>query len=193
MNNFLLKDCIKIIKNAIPYEICDEIILSADKMQWEKHNWYDKKSDSHFSNKDKELDVCFLEKNFANLLFEYIISNFGNYHNIFVEGNYNNSFLNMIHNCSSPRLNRYLPDTEMKGHFDHIHSLFDGNQKGIPILSLIGVLNDDYTGGELVFFDNHVLQLNKGDIVIFPSCFLFPHRVNEIKKGTRYSFVSWAW
>ena len=29
-------------------------------------------------------------------------------------------------------------------HADHIHSMFDGEKKGIPILSVLGVLNDDY-------------------------------------------------
>jgi hypothetical protein len=32
-----------------------------------------------------------------------------------------------------------------------------------------------------------------GDVIIFPSTFLYPHKVNEVKKGIRYSFVSWAW
>ena len=36
-------------------------------------------------------------------------------------------------------------------------------------------------------------KLNQGDVLIFPSNFLYPHKVNSIKKGTRYSFVSWVW
>jgi predicted 2-oxoglutarate/Fe(II)-dependent dioxygenase YbiX len=71
--------------------------------------------------------------------------------------------------------------------------LFDGQQKGIPVLSLVGVLNDEYEGGELTFFDDYKLDLKQGDVVVFPSCFLYPHKVNEITKGTRYSLVSWAW
>ena len=38
----------------------------------------------------------------------------------------------------------------MRKHFDHIHSIFDGQYKGIPVLSFIGILNNNYLGGELV-------------------------------------------
>ena len=36
------------------------------------------------------------------------------------------------------------------------------------------------------------IKLKTGDILLFPSGIVYPHKVNEIKKGTRYSFVSWA-
>jgi len=94
---------------------------------------------------------------------------------------------------SKVRFNKYPVGTNMKPHCDHIHSLFDGSIKGIPILSVLGSLNDDYEGGELIFFDNQKIVLNAGDIVIFPSNFLFPHAVKNVTKGTRYSFVSWVW
>jgi len=79
----------------------------------------------------------------------------------------------------------------MRMHYDHIHSLFDGIHKGIPVLSFIGILNEDYTGGELII-NNQKINSKTGDIIIFPSCFLYPHEIKEVKKGTRYSFVSWG-
>ena len=79
----------------------------------------------------------------------------------------------------------------MRKHFDHIHSIFDGQLKGIPILSFVGVLNDDYEGGKMLVRDVE-FPLKQGDIIIMPSCFMFPHEISEITKGTRYSFVSWA-
>ena len=79
----------------------------------------------------------------------------------------------------------------MRKHFDHIHSIFDGQYKGIPVLSFIGILNNNYLGGELVI-NNLKIKTNTGDIVIFPSCFLYPHEIKEIKKGIRYSFVTWG-
>ena len=45
--------------------------------------------------------------------------------------------------------------------------------------------------GDLIIC-NQSMILKTGDICIFPSCFLYPHEVTELKKGTRYSFVSWA-
>jgi Rps23 Pro-64 3,4-dihydroxylase Tpa1-like proline 4-hydroxylase len=64
-------------------------------------------------------------------------------------------------------------------------------------LSCILLLNDDYEGGELEFCDsegNSVLKVpnESGTLIVWPSNFLFPHRVNPIKKGLRYSIVSWA-
>ena len=37
------------------------------------------------------------------------------------------------------------------------------------------------------------LDFKKGDVLIFPSNFLFPHEVKPVKKGTRYSAISWTW
>ena len=91
---------------------------------------------------------------------------------------------------------RYLPGQEMKVHCDHIHSMFDGVRKGIPILSIIGHLNDDYEGGETYFFDDkngEKVETKQGDLLIFPSNFLFPHYVTPVTKGVRYSYVSWVW
>ena len=42
-------------------------------------------------------------------------------------------------------------------------------------------------------FNNKKINLNQGDILIFPSVFLYPHKVEPVTKGARYSFVSWAW
>ena len=77
-------------------------------------------------------------------------------------------------------------------HADHIHSMFDGERKGIPILSVLGVLNDDYEGDEFVLIDEKI-DLSKGDIIIFPSNFMYPHKVEPVTKGIRYSYISWIW
>lgn len=64
-------------------------------------------------------------------------------------------------------------------------------------LSLIINLNDDYVGGELCFMDRknknaeNIFELKKGDAIIFPSNFLYPHGIMPIMKGTRYSIIMW--
>jgi len=63
-------------------------------------------------------------------------------------------------------------------------------------LSVIINLNDNYEGGDLVFTDQKNkeikrIKLDKGSIVFFPSNFLYPHAIENIKKGTRYSIVAW--
>ncbi len=63
-------------------------------------------------------------------------------------------------------------------------------------LSIIMNLNDDYEGGDLVFTDQKEkeikkLKLSKGSVVFFPSSFMYPHSIQPITKGTRYSIVAW--
>ena len=57
-------------------------------------------------------------------------------------------------------------------------------------MSVLGVLNDDYEGGEFVLIDEKI-DLSKGDIIIFPSNFMYPHKVEPVTKGIRYSYISW--
>ena len=68
----------------------------------------------------------------------------------------------------------------------------DPEPKGVPILSIVGLLNNDFTGGEFIIGEK-TINLNQGDIVMFPSNFIYPHRVATINNGERYSFVSWVW
>lgn len=63
-------------------------------------------------------------------------------------------------------------------------------------LSIIINLNNDYEGGDLVFTDQQNkevkrLKLGKGSVVFFPSNFMYPHSIEPITKGTRYSIVAW--
>jgi predicted 2-oxoglutarate/Fe(II)-dependent dioxygenase YbiX len=63
-------------------------------------------------------------------------------------------------------------------------------------LSIIMNLNDDYEGGDLIFTDQKEkeikkIKLGKGSIIFFPSNFMYPHGIQPITKGTRYSIVAW--
>ena len=91
------------------------------------------------------------------------------------------------------RYNRYGPEQLMLEHCDHIQSLFEGGDKGVPILSCLIQLNEDYEGGDLVFWQDEVIPMGAGTALVFPSNFLFPHRVAPVLSGLRYSCVSWAW
>lgn len=53
-------------------------------------------------------------------------------------------------------------------------------------------LNDNYDGGEFAFFNRElVYKLNKGDALMFPSNFMYPHEIMPVTSGTRYSIVTW--
>jgi len=54
------------------------------------------------------------------------------------------------------------------------------------------ILNDDFEGGEFAFFNReHIHKLGKGDAIMFPSNFMYPHEVMPVTKGTRYSIITW--
>lgn len=58
-------------------------------------------------------------------------------------------------------------------------------------VSLVAYLNDDYEGGELHFSIQNILYTPQaGDLVIFPSNYMYPHRAMPVKSGTKYSIVT---
>lgn len=66
----------------------------------------------------------------------------------------------------------------------------------VRALSVIINLNDEYQGGDLIFTDQKNIEikrfkLDKGSVVFFPSNFMYPHIIEPITKGTRYSIVAW--
>ena len=53
-------------------------------------------------------------------------------------------------------------------------------------------LNNDYEGGEFAFFNREkVYKFEKGDAILFPSNFMFPHEILPVTSGTRYSIITW--
>jgi hypothetical protein len=160
---------------------------------WTAHQWYDPNSGTGGSHNEQELEVAYPDPTITHLLTNYVLSGFQEYQKMCSVLGDGIDFSEIISHCCGIRLNRYSANTRMRRHFDHIHSLFDGAQKGIPVLSAIGILNDEYQGGNLVFFNDYEIKTNVGDLIIFPSCFLFPHQITEITDGTRHSFVSWGW
>lgn len=176
--------------NLVPKKTCKELIKQIDKKEWQKHKWYSVENNNFHSEKEKELDVQSITKEMQNTMTPFMVKAYHEYNEKF--GNPKNTRLNNLATTFSPiRFNRYKKGTMMRIHYDHIHSLFDGQHKGIPVLSFIGILNENYTGGELII-NSKKMDCKTGDIILFPSCFLYPHEVKEIKKGTRYSFVSWG-
>lgn len=58
-------------------------------------------------------------------------------------------------------------------------------------VSLVAYLNDDYEGGELYFrLQGLNIKPKAGDLYIFPSTFVYPHRAMPVKSGVKYSLVT---
>jgi PKHD-type hydroxylase len=63
------------------------------------------------------------------------------------------------------------------------------NRKISMTLQLSG--GDDYEGGDLEFMDyTQKAPRGRGDLTVFPAFLM--HRVTELRRGMRYSFVSWV-
>lgn len=73
-------------------------------------------------------------------------------------------------------------------YIEHVDSF-----KAVPrSVSCSFILNNDFEGGEFAFFNRELkYKLEKGDAIMFPSNFMYPHEVMPVTKGTRYSIVTW--
>lgn len=187
-----IKDYVHLEKGIIPKELCSNIIEEIETNEWHPHHWYSPVGNVISSEETMELDVQNASPELNKDLAPYIIQAGAIYNSKFAY--LDNPRMNQImHKFSNIRFNRYSKDQIMREHFDHIRSIFDGEERGIPVLSFILNFNDNYTGGELVFWGDQAVKLGCGDIIMFPSNFMYPHQVKEVTVGKRYSAVSWAW
>jgi hypothetical protein len=73
--------------------------------------------------------------------------------------------------------------THFKIHADH-------GPTYVTTVSIVAYLNDDYEGGEIWFprFDV-TIKPEPGDIVVFPSTYIYEHASKDMISGTKYSVV----
>jgi len=179
-----LLNFIKVYKNAIAKKIADRVILTDAKLNWKLHEWTGYYGTSASPQPDKEFqraDLTGFEKVALTECIDKCINDYIHGKNF------------SLHGRSPIVINKYVKGQSLMTHIDHKTNYFEGKNKGIPILTAIGALNDNYIGGELTLCNDYKVPLSQGDIVVFPSNFLFPHSINEIQEGTRYSFNQWFW
>jgi hypothetical protein len=185
-----VKDYMKIYDNFLDLDFCKTVVQEIESNSWQKHTFY-RAGNQDYVSYDDDLAVSYsnsinadiINKKIWFALEQYVVKDFSSFNNWFTGWS----------GYTTVRFNKYDSGTKMKLHCDHIHSMFDGNRKGIPTLSILGALNDEYEGGDLLFWDGEKIELKAGQIMIFPSNFMYPHTVTTVTKGTRYSYVSWAW
>ena len=79
---------------------------------------------------------------------------------------------------------RYGEGQHFQEHHDHGYSYN-------CVVSLVSFPNDDYEGGELYFrLQNVTIKPKAGEMYIFPSNFMYPHRAMPVKSGVKYSMVT---
>jgi len=186
-----IQDYVLNAKSILPVKLCKDLIkeINKNKKNWITHQWHNRISNETLDKKNKhELSNLFFESENSKKVMKLLWGVIQGYIK-----NFNFEWFDSWAGYTDIRFNIYKKNKKMANHCDHIASIFDGQRKGIPILSVLGVLNDNYKGGEFIMFDDMKYEMKQGDILIFPSNFLYPHRVEPVKKGTRYSFISWVW
>jgi hypothetical protein len=79
---------------------------------------------------------------------------------------------------------KYGPGQHFQEHHDHGFSYN-------CTVSLVAYPNDDYEGGELFFrLQGLNLKAKAGDLYIFPSNIIYPHKAMPVVSGTKYSIVT---
>lgn len=171
------------VENILSKQEC-EVITSIlnDRSNWSPHTWYNN-ANEEYSN-EKDFTIAY-DTTVSRLIKPNVISAVKQYSAKHKDSGPTYSF-------SAVRINRYQQDESIQEHVDHIHSLFDGEKKGIPILSFVGLFNDDFEGGDFILAGKKI-DLKAGDVVVFPSIFIYPHQVTTVTKGTRYSWVMWTY
>lgn len=189
--NLKLEDYVIKLDSFVKKKLCEKLvdILKKEK-NWKEHNFYNSRTKESFKkSKDQELEILYLKHElhdelmliFWNAISEYVLKKL------------KFTWFNGWAGYTSISYNKYSENKKMALHCDHIHSIFDGEIKGIPIISVLAILNEDYKGGEFIMFKDKKIKTKVGDIIIFPSNFLYPHKVTPVLKGTRYSCISWVY
>lgn len=181
-----IKDYIQITENNLPLETISSFIKFCKDINYEKGSLVQQVVDenirkvkvhslSRFSSSYTEIHWC-------NLLYATIKKNISFYNNKFKYFN--------VDKVTDISVLKYEDSGHYDWHTDHCAS--------IPrTISAILLLNNDYVGGTLSFYDSVSeekidIETVPGRMIMWPSNFMFPHKVNPVEKGIRYSVVSWA-
>jgi predicted 2-oxoglutarate/Fe(II)-dependent dioxygenase YbiX len=178
---------VRLYKDIFNPEFCAEIVEGLGKLDWERHSFYNYAINDYVSF-ENELSVARpedkqtkrLQDDLWNVIHKYIVEDLSS------------PYFDGWNGYTQVRYNKYDVGTEMHLHCDHIRDIFEGERKGVPVLSIVGTLNDNYEGGEFVMLDR-VIEIPAGSVLVFPSNFMFPHKVNSVTSGVRFSYVSWVW
>ena len=171
-------------QNIVSDSLCDKLINYSDNQKTLKPSTYSTSSGkSERSNQRVKMDDCWFRNcetyyNDIKNCFMTVIKKYREKHEDFV-----------CQRHTDFRMNKYSEGGFMSRHVDNIHHSH-GQEYGYPQASALLFLNDDYEGGHF-HISGLRYETKKGSAIIFPSNFMFPHEVNLITKGTRYSIVTW--
>jgi len=86
----------------------------------------------------------------------------------------------------------YFEETNIKkyvGGSDDVYKTHaDGSSFDVcdRFLAFLFYLNDDFEGGETIFYPEYVIKPKKGSVLIFPPYWMFPHEGTPVITGEKY-------
>lgn len=180
MDNYILE-----VRKSVPQKICDKIISYYDK------ELIDAKITAGLN---KEIRNCLRKEIlFPKTFGETILSNYIKSKIFELAKSYQDKHAHVYFSkISQLEILKYEANDYNAGYRYHVDF---GSKSTERLLSISINLNNNFQGGEFVFdFSNQFKQFsqNVGDAIIFPSNFMFPHQVNKITKGVRYSLIAWV-
>ena len=170
----ILDYCLK-IDNVVPDEICDEYIRlfeDSDKKQRLDRggypNWTNLFIGTH--HKVAEKKILSLSQTIALKYQEYL-------------GEYGKHFNTNTFTLEGSNIKRYIGGSTDK--YD-THADVASYDTSLRYVAFIYYLNDDFEGGETVFYPDVSIKPKKGSVLLFPPYWMFPHRGNPVIKGKKY-------
>jgi hypothetical protein len=98
--------------------------------------------------------------------------------------------------------NQIIYSEHLKGgydctHWDQTYEIFDGDIRGVPILSIMGVTKLADEGGKFFITtpdgEKQEYLSKENTVVVFPSTFLYRHETSPVLMGSRKSFFTWGY
>ncbi|MDX2241867.1 MAG: 2OG-Fe(II) oxygenase [Leptolyngbyaceae cyanobacterium bins.302] len=93
-------------------------------------------------------------------------------------------------------IERFQPGQAHKRHQDGLvlTNRYAELAKGIPArdVSIIGFLNQEFEGGDLLFDRQSVkVKPSLGSVVLFPACYTHPYQALPVLRGCKYTLTCW--
>ena len=182
-----LLDYIKVYKGVLTSEECDKIVShSHNDETWELSLPIWDKNRNYTTSNRRKCDYIHIttEGKSYRVMDNMLYQKFGDIMKQHTEG----SYLTLDEDSGYT----FLKYNKGGGYIRHVDATTDVHRH----ISCVLLLNDDFEGGELTFFgsdgiDEYTPEFNKGDMLLFPSNYMYPHRINRITSGTRYVVATW--
>ena len=148
-----LETYVKIYDNWLDDDICNKTISELQNANWEKHTYTNAgESIGRSVNGEREFDItnnCMSSISSREVIMQRIWDAYQKY---LIDFNF--KWFGTWSGFTEVRFNRYTVDTLMSLHCDHININSDvPGGKGFPTMTALGLLNDDYDGGEFEMFE----------------------------------------